>query len=129
MHGARHVALATGGTSGIRADIARRLATDGLNVVVHSRSSTKVGAVAVRDPTALYPREGTRRLARSIDHVLSVTPLLAPRPRRWQPRVSVAELLSKRVLRCRVTAGALAPQPMLMIEPDLLLSLTTAQPS
>jgi NAD(P)-dependent dehydrogenase (short-subunit alcohol dehydrogenase family) len=42
-HDARPVALVTGSTSGIGEGIARRLASDGFRVVVHSRSSAERG--------------------------------------------------------------------------------------
>lgn len=54
MGSGRDVALVTGSSSGIGAEIARRLATDGLQVVVHSRSSVEAGQALARDIGGLY---------------------------------------------------------------------------
>lgn len=46
---ARPVALVTGSTSGIGQAIARRLASEGYAVIIHSRSSTAAGAAMVQE--------------------------------------------------------------------------------
>jgi NAD(P)-dependent dehydrogenase (short-subunit alcohol dehydrogenase family) len=69
------VALVTGSTSGIGTAIARRLSTDGFAVVLHSRSSAKMGhALAAELGTAAYVQAD---LAEDADRVRLVREAIA----------------------------------------------------